>query len=150
MKKVYQTIVDKGKGNCMQAAIASLFELELNDVPNYIEEEDWFPLMISMYSEKGYGFTCFNPWSKNRDVEKVFEILEYDGGVNGFFYATVKSQTYEGVTHAVIVNMKLEVVHDPNPNEKALKLKPEDIIAVDTVRGGWHISIEGNLVKKPN
>ena len=36
MKKNFQTVVNKGNGNCMQAAIASLLDLELEDVPNFI------------------------------------------------------------------------------------------------------------------
>lgn len=37
VKKVFQTIVDRGNGNCMQAAVASLLNLELSDVPHFIE-----------------------------------------------------------------------------------------------------------------
>lgn len=42
MKNVFQTVVGNGvktseRGNCMQAAIASLFDLELYEVPNFIE-----------------------------------------------------------------------------------------------------------------
>lgn len=56
--------------------------------------------------------------------------MEYDGGINGFFFASVPSQTFKCVTHAVIINKDLKIVHDPNPNQLALKLKPEDIICI--------------------
>ena len=37
MTKAYQTIIDKSHGNCMQAAVASLFDKKLEEVPNFIE-----------------------------------------------------------------------------------------------------------------
>lgn len=36
MHKVYQTIVDKGRGDCMRAAIASMFELDILQVPHFL------------------------------------------------------------------------------------------------------------------
>lgn len=152
MNKVYQTVVDPGKGNCMQAAIASLFNKELNEVPNFIElGDEWFLSMDKYYRDNGYpDVTPFhiNRGSKKREVEFVKTVLKHDQGVNGFFYAVVPSQTFKGVTHAVIVDTNLNIVHDPNPNGKALELGPRDVISVDTVREDWHISIDGELVIK--
>lgn len=45
-----------------------------------------------------------------------------------------------------IVDIDLNIVHDPNPNQKALKLGPEDVVSVDTVKDDWHISVDGKLV----
>lgn len=39
MIKVYQTMVDRGHGNCMQAVIASLLEKPLEEVPRFLEQE---------------------------------------------------------------------------------------------------------------
>lgn len=150
MKKIYQTIVDPEKGNCMQAAIASLFEKELSEVPNFIElGEDWYLTMDKYYMDNGYEhITPFhiNRGSKKKEVEFVKTVLKHDQGVNGFFYATVPSQTFKDVTHAVIVDIDLNVVHDPNPNQKALELGPEDVISVDTVKDDWYIDIDGKFV----
>ena len=36
MMPVYQTVLEPPHGNCLQACIASLFELPLEDVPNFM------------------------------------------------------------------------------------------------------------------
>lgn len=55
MIKVYQTIIDKGHGNCVQAAIASLFELRLEKVPHFLEYgEKWFEIFYNFVRKQGY------------------------------------------------------------------------------------------------
>lgn len=130
MKKVFQTIVDKGHGNCMQAAVASLFEMELEEVPNFKElGSDWFNAMYKLYAEKGYDM-CVISRHHNRDTDFLRKVAKFDGGVDGFFYAKVLSQTFEDVHHAVIVDSDLNIVHDPNPNQLAMKLTPDDVLDI--------------------
>jgi hypothetical protein len=130
MKKVYQTIIDKSKGNCMQAAFASLFELELEQVPNFIElGEDWTKAFFTFLAEQGYEYNgqVHNPkalgeWGKDR----MTELRELSQGVNGLYFGAVYSPRffelgrmaepdYKPVTHAVIVDADFNVVFDPNP-----------------------------------
>jgi len=126
MIKVYQTIVSKGTGNCMQAAIASLFDEKLEDVPNFKELGDgWFLAMHHFCEDRGYDLCYINKGKYN--TEFMRKIAEFDGGVGGYFYGVVKSQTFENTTHAVIVDKNLNVVHDPNPNQMAMKLSADDI-----------------------
>lgn len=130
MKKIYQTIVDKDKGDCMQAVFASLFEKELDEIPNFIENKDGGGLqMMQMFFDLGYDPTYINKGIGD-STEFMKRIAKFDGGIDGFFYATVPSQTYKDVGHAVIVNENLEIVHDPNPNQKALELTPDDVIGI--------------------
>lgn len=149
MIKVFQTIVDKGRGNCMQAAIASLFEKELKEVPNFIEFGDkWWEVLIKFYADNGYkNVTPFNPFKKGKELEPyINDLLKHDNGVNGYFYATVPSQTFSDTSHAVIVDTELRIVHDPNPNQLAFNLSPEDVIQVDTVKDDWYINTKGEFV----
>lgn len=136
MKKIYQTVIDKGTGNCMQAAVASLFELPLNDVPNFILlKENWGNVFRGFF--KKHNNECEYFYFPEWDMEEKKKALKYDGGVKGFFFGVVDSQTFKDVTHAVIVDEELNIVHDPNPNQKALELKPEDVKYVITNRKGW-------------
>ena len=48
MIKVFQAVIDKDKGDCMRAAVASLFELGLFEVPNFIDYPD----------DEWYGYEC--------------------------------------------------------------------------------------------
>jgi hypothetical protein len=132
MKKVYQTIIDKDKGNCMQAAIASLLELELNDVPNFIEHTETRDFSLTMHgflSDKGYHMCTISRYRHDK-TEFLKKVARFDNGVNGFFYASVRSQTFTDATHAVIVDVGLNIVHDPNPNQLALKLIPDDVLDI--------------------
>ena len=62
MKKVYQSRIDKNHGTCMQAAIASLFEMFIEDVPNFVElGEEWWSEIDYFYKERGYCLSCFCP-----------------------------------------------------------------------------------------
>lgn len=110
MIKVYQTVVDIGKGNCMQAAIASMFELELSQVPNFIlyDEHIWFNVFFSFLQGIGYEF--------EGTMHKDVSFYEHDM-VNGCIYASVNSRTFKDKTHAVLINSAGRVIHDPNPNE---------------------------------
>ncbi|HBG71410.1 MAG: hypothetical protein A2W93_14255 [Bacteroidetes bacterium GWF2_43_63] len=121
----------------MQAAVASLFELPLEDVPNFIEFENnekypdtnHFIEMHKFYRGKGYedGITYINR-KKDDSLELMIKIAKFDGGINGYLDATVKSQTFEDVYHSVVIDTDLNIVHDPNPNQLALKLTPDDVV----------------------
>ncbi len=144
MIKVYQTIVDKGHGNCMQAAIASLFELPLEQVPNFIELGDkWFSEMYNFCKSQGYTIngTLYN-YNRYRIINKKtghttapfktrFCNLKKMEGVRGYFYASVYSPKYynpnenPATTHAVIIDKNLNIVHDVNPNYSENIVYPE-------------------------
>lgn len=111
MIKVHQTVVDPKRGNCHQAVIASLLELELEQVPHFRlyepievcnEVEKWF-LYAMGYQYEGY----------TADVECLKECFS----IGGYFSACVKSKTFENCYHAVIIDCNGVVVHDPNPKE---------------------------------
>lgn len=137
MKKVFQTIVDRGKGNCMQAVVASLFDLPLEEVPNFVEFENnekfpdtnHFTEMNKFYRKMGYenGITYINR-KKDDTLELMIKIAKFDGGIRGYLDATVQSQTFPGLYHAVVIDTDLNIVHDPNPNQLAMKLTPDDIV----------------------
>lgn len=145
MIKVMQKRVNQGDGDCMQAVVASLFEMKLEDVPDFIREDNWWLTMDNFYKSKGdYEMVSINPqqgsWNEN------IKAIKHDGGIKGYFDATVASQTFEIGTHAVVVDSDLNIVHDPNPNKLALKLKPKDVLEVITVKKGWHFDVNGELV----
>lgn len=134
MKKVYQTIVDEHKGNCMQAAVASLFELPLEEVPNFIEHgTDWFQIMYSFFKERGHDI-CYINRNGRHETELLKRVAKFDGGVNGYLYASVQSQTFPDVYHAVVIDTDLNIVHDPNPNQLAMRLTPDDILDFISVK----------------
>jgi hypothetical protein len=142
MNKVYQTIIDKKKGNCMQAAFASLLDLELDQVPNFKEfNETWFTLLWTLLQENGYEHhgTLYNRLDglKRGNVTEGykdrFNTIKDMEGVNGLFYAAVYSPRFyqetindrNPSTHAVIIDKNFNIVHDPNPLYKEITKYPE-------------------------
>jgi len=123
MKAVFQTVVDKGKGNCEQANIASLFDLELSQVPNFIlypatKELHWWNVFY--YFIYGLGYEVKGSGYPDAELKCYCKDLSDQPTVNGCIAASVKSRTFEGGSHAVIINTTGTVIHDPNPNQKFL------------------------------
>lgn len=145
MKKVYQSRIEKKHGTCMQAAIASLFEMFIEDVPNFIElGEIWFQTMINFYNDKGYELCCFNP---RGNIELTKQVLEVDEGIDGYWSASVVSINLGAdTTHAVIIDKDMNVVHDPNPNNYGHIYKPEDILSIDACKDNWYIDVDGKII----
>ena len=54
MKPVMQTVFDSVKGNCLQASLASVLEVPLDDVPDLAERDDWYEAMNAWLRET-YG-----------------------------------------------------------------------------------------------
>lgn len=143
MTPVFQTIFsdakDVNKGNCMQAAIASLFDLPLEDVPSFIKFDSYYQPLKDFLLKRGYDYhgmfwnknyttlntpthECFNERRWHRPSILTPKKLYKEPGVNGFFYAGVLSPGLfnwsNHMTHAVIIDKNYNVVHDPNPNYK--------------------------------
>jgi hypothetical protein len=132
MKKVYQKIVDANFGDCMQALIASLFELKLKEVPEFIRfQERWFFVMKKFFKDHGYNNVTYINRNAKNDTELLKKVARYDGGINGYFYASVPSQTFgDSIGHAVVVDTDLNIVHDPAPSQSSMKLTPNDVLDI--------------------
>lgn len=104
MKPVNQTIFkdEQGRGNCLQACIASLLELPLEDVPHFTAMgEEWWFNMRDWFAER------------NLNVEWAATIVPF----GAWHIASVVSPRFDdGTTHAVICNPDGEIVHDPHPD----------------------------------
>jgi hypothetical protein len=108
---VFQTTVDKEKGDCLRAALASILELKLEDVPHLrLLGENWFETMYSFLWDNGYEF---------HGSKYGTDILTYDKGVKGYYIVQGKSRTYPDCKHNVVFKDG-KMVHDPNPSNKGL------------------------------
>ena len=117
MIKVEQALVDAELGDCFAACLASLLELPLDCVPN---------------PHGGRWFETIQRWLY--DTRHQVLVLAYASASAVHSYpgqalviASVKSQRFEGKTHAVIWDVsKGEMVWDPSPNraERTLPYEP--------------------------
>jgi len=115
MKKIYQTKfagIDAPvgeRGNCWQAAVASILELPLEVVPD-----------IQEYDEKLVWFDEFREWLKQYGLSAIGLATNGNITIEGYHLIECKSTTLKNGELHVVVGLNEEVVHDPNPNATAL------------------------------
>lgn len=117
MKKIMQT---PGAGNCFQACIASILELELNDVPHFcngVNKQEFNANLLRWLLERNlYPVVFEGDW-------------DYANFLHGYYIARCK--VADDMSHSVICrNGKL--IHDPHPNSKGLLPVQEVLILVPT------------------
>lgn len=109
-----QTILhtESTDGNCMQAAVASILDLPLEDVPHFAKYkcvETFWDLLEDFFNEKGFHMAWRTP----------------DKGVPTWMHLAC-GPTERGNQH-VVVKEGETLVHDPHPSRKGL-LKTDYII----------------------
>lgn len=107
MKPVFQTIDDPPHGNCMQAAIASILELSLEDVPNFAKAADMDEAINEFLAPFGLGIVNMEP---NPD---------FLWSPSGFHL--LYGESPRGLQH-VVVAFQGEIVHDPSRLNGGLKI----------------------------
>ncbi len=118
MKPVNQTTFTPPDGDCLSACIASILELPLDKVPNYIAYDNWFEKFDDFVAEHGYRLFWY------KISEKYNEILGFTAkDVYGILCGKSSSGDWD---HCVVIKNG-KVVHDPNPNSKGL-LDHKDIM----------------------
>lgn len=113
-------------GNCWAAAIASLLDLSLEEVPD--ELEFWKPGMKPIESWRPYS-KMMHRWLYGLGfilVQCKPGALEYEGPRDCWDgYCLIFGPSPRTGLHAVLGNLKGEIVHDPHPSGAGLKGDPE-------------------------
>lgn len=125
MIPVFQRIIDVGKGDCFKCCLASIFEQEYDNIPNFIEfKKSYMDETASQWlSTFGYKILRLDL----RDQNSIYQI-EWMLASGIYCILSVDSQKYPGGAHAVVGQFirnkneySLEVVHDPNPDNMKYK-----------------------------
>ena len=117
MKKVDQEIVSKKDGDCTRACVASILELPIDAVPNFMRfRKQWFPMFHNFLRVLGYDFygTGF-PISEDKPRG---DKLKDSPNVKGYVIGSVPSKNFKNTGHSVVINLKGKIVHDPNPDKQ--------------------------------
>lgn len=153
MIKLYQTIHvtdDFKNGNCLQTAIACLFEIPINNVPHFVEYDNWVLELIKfIISSEKYDFNgvFYNKnVFKSEKAKMSLEDLPTSNGIDGYFVGVVYSPKWynpeheKKASHAVIIDNKYNIVHDVNYNNKDISSYPEaDIIGFNGILNAYNI-----------
>jgi hypothetical protein len=114
MKKVYQTKFGgygdpiNERGNCWQAAVASILELTLDEVPdiNDFQDGEWFEKFREWLNQFGLDI---------RGLSHESEGNQTNNESRGYYLLECESTTLYQGEHHIVVARNGEVVHDPNP-----------------------------------
>lgn len=99
-------------GNCLQAAVASLLDVPLDDVPHFIEHDDWDERMAAFCAAHGY-----RPILRDPDTYVA--------------YGMAWGPSERGVRHAVVW-VDGVMAWDPHPSRTGL-LTVSQLIALERV-----------------
>lgn len=96
------------QGSCFTACIASILEISLNDLPNFVEyNEKWILKLWDFLEPKGLTYTSVN-WKANSPPERI------PAG-----YHLINGYAPRGFRHSVI-GFRGVMIHDPFPRGNGL------------------------------
>lgn len=139
MKPVPQEKSHPTKGDCLRASIASLFELELSQVPHFrlFSSDRERYILSGFYWGMGYNWIgCGKPGND--------QLLEHHS-VNGFFEACVPSSYGPNASHSVIIDIDGTVIHDPHPQQP---WKGKNVLESGDLK--WWTMVEKNDINSHN
>jgi hypothetical protein len=114
------------RGNCYAAAIASILEMPITDVPNVetlfdIEEAYWAIVMHTFLNSIGWEISTDNRYKSFHTVftdENYSEMSEMQNSVKDKLYL-VSGKSERGVMHICIFQNGC-LIHDPHPSRDGL------------------------------
>lgn len=123
------TLSEPKRGNCVQAAVASILEFDINDVPNFIaitEPQEWGLHFRKFFQQ--HGITALR--------------ISGDFITDGYYLAVGNTNRSDDVLH-MCVYFDGELAHDPHPSKAGLTkitdvylLIPHDPSRV--LKGAWY------------
>lgn len=131
---------DKQRGNCLTAVVASLLELPIEAVPNFVqdhvdhaESEDdddgdwnWWTRLHRFVAEQGYQMCYLSPVDKpdwTGSPENWFPVPE-----PGEYYTVSGKSPRDPRIHHIVIHRDGEMVWDPHP----------DRTGITSVEDGYH------------
>jgi hypothetical protein len=116
--KVYQDDFRPGRGNALQAAVASIFGMELAEVPNFIELPQGYEAAIQSFCRERGRVSVKLKLAGDDTIEENYErqlcVLRGKSPRGDFGHVVVARRTKQGKTGG------FEMVHDPHPDETFL------------------------------
>jgi hypothetical protein len=113
MKPVDQTIGEPPNGNCAQACVASILELELDKVPNFMCKgpEEYCDRIADYLQDIGFTFVEFNLHNGH-----VWHGV-WRHHIYGYWLATLPSKNIPDAYHMIVMRGS-ELAHDPAMKNK--------------------------------
>lgn len=130
---------DKQRGNCLTAVVASLLELPIEDVPDFVQDHvdhadenddagdwDWWTRLHRFVTERGYQMCYLSPVD-NPDWKGSPENW-FPAPQPGEFYTVSGKSPRDPRIHHIVIHRDGEMVWDPHP----------DRTGITSVEDGYH------------
>lgn len=135
MKAVSQEIIDSEIGDCLQACVASVLDLDAAAVPNFAAMPEPWRALSDWLGSVGYAYVYAHRCGGSSPIE----FFDWRWLVGAVAIASVPSQRFPGVSHAILVTwaagdrpgvVNMIVLHDPNPTNRSYDLGVTEITAL--------------------
>lgn len=117
--KIHQTDFSPGKGNALQAAVASIFGLDLSKVPNFIEMPEGYEVSIGTFCQDRGSESIKITLGRGKSDSSSDILSEYNGKL-----CILRGKSPRGNFGHVVVakreNGVFQMMHDPHPEETFL------------------------------
>ena len=107
-------------GNCLQAAVASLLDLEVDQVPHFALYVDWFAAMRRWARDTREGDFTYFEFPVPEQYATAWESVVAWGREHDAHLLLSGPSPRGPFWHVVVGNVDLEVVHDPHPSRAGL------------------------------
>ena len=114
MTPVDQTIINDATGNCFAACVASILELSIDEVPNFMETRN---------EVEGGWYIAAWQWLQNRGYTLRHTQLGANQYPEGYWIASGVSPRFPDRHHAVVY-LGAVMTHDPHPSRVGLAGPP--------------------------
>jgi len=122
--KVRQTDFSAGKGNALQACVASLFGLDLDQVPNFIELPEGYALGIQNFvASFSYSVQKYSVSEASQEHDSKLCILRGKSPRGDHGHVVVARLVSKPISPDESSNVNFEMVHDPHPDDTFLDSK---------------------------
>lgn len=136
MRPTYQTDTTDVTGNCIQAAIASLLELSIDEVPRF-EPTNYLAEMVKFFNSRGHQIAV----GLRADVPLIRDITKLIAPRMAPAYCLlgVRSFHHPRVDHCVVgqwnpeAELGVEVAFDPNPSNQERRSDEYEIKELDVI-----------------
>lgn len=111
MKPVMQKVYNSQRGDCFSACVASILELQLDDVPNFhdFDDKDFSDALDEWFNDRGMVYLEFD-----LTIGDATEFISQLDMV--YTIGTIRSPRARAIRHAVVCKGG-KIIHDPHPNQ---------------------------------
>lgn len=108
MNPIDQTTFGVKNGNCFSACVATILDLPIEEVPIFVEKENWWGAFLEWLKPRGYYALCWHLKNKDKSLLDSYGINILGG----------KSPRGDFL-HAVVADGS-KIVHDPHPSRDGI------------------------------